>query len=75
MDSTPLLRSNFMVAYVSVAGFTPPVAESNSDAVISRRNANLTASARLICDGRGLPYCSWKLSTLRIVPDPDPEAT
>src|SRR6266480_218629 len=50
--STPEPRSTLIVAYVCASGFTPPVAESNSDATISRRNANCTACGRFICAGR-----------------------
>src|SRR5256885_6676733 len=41
--STPEPRSTLIVAKVCASGFTPPVAESNSDATIKRRKANCTA--------------------------------
>src|SRR5438034_11845496 len=53
--STPDPRSTLIVAKVCASGLTPPVAESNSDAIISSRNANCTACRRFICAGRGWP--------------------
>src|SRR5665213_3183298 len=72
--STPAARNILMVAKVSVAGLTPPVAESNSEAVESNREAKRTASRKFICEGEGFPYRSWKLKMLRMVPEPEPEA-
>ena len=43
MVSTPAPRSTLIVAKVCASGFTPPVAESNSEAIINRRSANCTA--------------------------------
>src|SRR5438552_2573883 len=53
--SMPEPRKTLTVANVWASGFTPPVAESNSEAVISRRNANCTACFRFISPGRGRP--------------------
>src|SRR2546430_9705094 len=53
--STPEPRSTLIVAKVCASGFTPPVAESNSDATIKRRKANCTACCRFIRAGRGWP--------------------
>src|SRR5204863_2349076 len=53
--SIPEPRKTLTVANVWASGFTPPVAESNSEAVISRRNANCTACFRFISPGRGRP--------------------
>src|SRR5437762_3420101 len=55
MVSMPQPRKTFTVANEWASGFTPPVAESNSEAVISSRNANCTACFRFISPGRGRP--------------------
>src|SRR4051812_39875551 len=52
---TPFASRILIVANVLVSGFTPPVAASNSEAVINTREVNCTASFNPISEGGGLP--------------------
>src|SRR5437867_2082510 len=57
-DRTPAAFKSLIVAKSLRSGSTPPVAVSNSAAVISRRFASTTACARVISAGFGFPHCS-----------------
>src|SRR5207248_581043 len=73
MVRMPSRERSLRVANNCRSGCTPPVAVSNSAAVINRRLARVVAASSDISAGRGLPHFSRKWSTLLMLPEPEPE--
>src|SRR5438552_13570366 len=69
----PSRERSLSVANNCRSGCTPPVAVSNSAAVIKRRLARVVAASSDISEGRGLPHFSKKWSTLLMLREPEPD--